>query len=157
MKQMYMVNPKNFVSSYLKKLVCNLTRFIYWLKEVVSLVIPRSLFRILSYLALRQILWTIVGITSLVGVSLYSWYYLLMIFYWLLAIQAGCMKLKIKKSLRKFRDERSWGRLFCLRIMILRDHSQCIIGLSKKSYIDKFLIEFNMKNSKPWNTSNTRR
>ena len=86
MKQMYMVKPENFVSSYPKKLVCNLTRFIYWLKEVVSLVIPRSLFRILSYLALRQILWTIVGITSLVGVSLYSWYYLLMIFYWLLAI-----------------------------------------------------------------------
>lgn len=81
MKQMYMVNPKNFVSSYLKKLVCNLTRFIYWLKEVVSLVILRSLIRILSYLALRQILWTIIGITSSVGVSLYSWYYLLMIVY----------------------------------------------------------------------------
>ena len=42
---------------------------------------------------------------------------------------------------------------FVLGIKILRDRSQGILRLSQKSYIDKVLDKFDMKNSKPEDTS----
>ena len=42
---------------------------------------------------------------------------------------------------------------FVLGIKILRDCSQGILRLSQKSYIDKVLDKFDMKNSKPEDTS----
>lgn len=46
---------------------------------------------------------------------------------------------------------------FVLGIQIMRDHSCSILGLSKKSYIDKVLSRFDMKDGKPRDTSMSKR
>ena len=61
--------------------------------------------------------------------------------------------MKPKKFMTKKFEMKDLGDTsFLLGIQILRDRSRGILGLSQKSYIDKVLSRFAMKDSKPGDT-----
>ena len=85
-------------------------------------------------------------ITNSVGASLFYWYILL-------ACNDIGLLHETKRFLTKNFEMKDLGDAsFVLGIQILRDRSQGILGLSQKSYIEKVLSRFGMKDCSPGDT-----
>ncbi|KAK0589794.1 hypothetical protein LWI29_018597 [Acer saccharum] len=88
---------------------------------------------------------------AFLGVSIYSWFCMSMTY--LLATNDIGMLHETKRFLSKNFEMKDLGDAsFVLGILIQRDHSQGILGLSQRSYIDKVLKRFGMQDSKPSDT-----
>ena len=93
----------------------------------------------------------IVYTTSLVGVSTFFWFHMLMAY---CSPQMIGLLHETKRFLSKQFEMKDLGDTsFVLGIQIYQDRSRGILGLSQKRYMDKVLKRFGMQDCKPGDTS----
>ncbi|PKI49699.1 hypothetical protein CRG98_029944 [Punica granatum] len=146
----YMAQPENFVLVVPKKTVCKLKKSIYGPKQA-----PCQ-----WYQKFHQVIVSFGFETNAVDKCIYHKFsrskYIFLVFYvddLLLACNDKGLLHKTKRFLLKRFEMKDLGDAsFIVRIQIHRDRSRGILGLSEKSYIEKILERFGMKDYKPIDT-----
>ncbi|XP_022858509.1 uncharacterized protein LOC111379383 [Olea europaea var. sylvestris] len=142
----YMVQPENFVSRDPKSMVCKLKKSIYGLKQA-----SRQ-----WYHKFHQVITSYSFEANVVDDCVYHKFseskYIFLVLYvndiLLASSDIGLLHETKKFLMKKFEMKDLGDASFVLGIQILRDLSQGILGLSKKSFIDKVLSRFDMKDSR---------
>ncbi|CAN6447027.1 unnamed protein product [Victoria cruziana] len=146
----YMVQPENFVSGTAKNMVCKLKKSIYGLKQA-----SRQ-----WYYKFHQIIASFGFEANLADECVYqkfsgSKFVFLLLYVDDILIASNDMGLlhETKKFLSTKFDMKDLGDAsFVLGIQIFRDRSRDILGLSQKTYIDKVLQRYGMKDCKAGDT-----
>ena len=146
----YMAQPENFESGDPKNMVCKLTKSIYGLKQA-----SRQ-----WYHKFHQVIISFGFETNAVDNCVYHKFsgskHIFLVLYVddiLLATNDIGMLHETKRFLSKKFEMKDLGDAsFVLGILIQRDRSRGILGLSQRSYIDKVLKRFGMQDSKPGDT-----
>ncbi|XP_020591553.1 putative disease resistance protein RGA3 [Phalaenopsis equestris] len=146
----YMVQPENFVSGDSKNMVCKLSKSIYGLKQA-----SRQ-----WYHKFHQVILSFGFEMNAIDDCVYHKFsgrkHIFLILYVddiLLATNDISMLHETKRFLSINFEMKDLGDAsFVLGIQIHRDRSQCILGLSQRSYIDKVLKRFGMQNCRPIDT-----
>ena len=143
----YMLQPENFISGDPKSMVCKLKKPIYGLKQA-----SRQ-----WYQKFHQVITSYGFEANVVDDCVYHKFsgskYIFLVLYVddiLLATSDARLLHETKKFLTKNFEMKDLGNAsFVLGIQILRDRPRGILGLSQRTYIDKILSRFDMKDSKP--------
>ncbi|XXG86494.1 hypothetical protein AAC387_Pa11g1379 [Persea americana] len=149
-KAIYMVQPENFELGDPKNMVCKLTKSIYRFKQAYRQ----------WYHKFHQVIISFGFETNVVDNCVYHKFsgskHIFLVLYVddiLLATNDIGMLHETKRFLSKKFEMKDLGDAsFVLGILIQRDRSRGILGLSQRSYIDKVLKRFGMQDSKQGNT-----
>ena len=146
----YMMQPENFVLGDSKHMVCKLKKSIYGLKQA-----SRQWYHKFHQLVI-SFGFEINDVEDCVYHKFSGSKYIFLVLYVddiLLATNDIGLLHETKRFLSKNFEMKDLGDAsFVLGIQIQRDHSQGILGLSQKSYIEKVLKRFGMHDCKPGDT-----
>ena len=138
----YVMQLENFVSGDPKNMVCKLKKSIYRLKQT-----SRQ-----WYFKFHQVIISFSFEMNL----FYGSKYIFMVLYvddiMLASSDIGLLQDTKRFPGKNFKMKDLGDTYFVLGIQIHRDHSQCILGLSQKSYIDTVVKRYGMPNCKPGDT-----
>ena len=147
----YMVQPENFESGDPKNMVCKLTKSVYGLKQA-----SRQWYHHKFHQVIISFGFEINAVDNCVYHKFSESKHIFLVLYVddiLLAINDIGMLHETKRFLSKNFEMKDLGDAsFVLGILIQRDRSRGILGLSQRSYIDKVLKRFGMQDSKPGDT-----